>query len=77
MNGFKQEGFGLMDTTIFEGKRQSTSVTYLNPAKNRENLTIITNCFVKNIIIENNFARGIECVYRNKNYKFIATDETL
>ena len=77
MNGFKQEGFGLMDTTIFEGKRQSTSVTYLNPAKKRENLTIITNCFVKNIIIENNFAKGIECVYRNKNYKFIATEETI
>ena len=30
-----------------------------------------------NIIIENNFAKGIECVYRNKNYKFIATEETI
>ena len=77
MNGFKQEGFGLMDTTIFKGRRQSTSVTYLNPVKKRGNLTVLTNCLVENIIIKNNSAKGVNCVHQNKKYKFDATEETI
>ena len=65
MNGYKQEGFGLMDTTIFDGKRQSTSVTYLHPIKQRQNLTLITNIQVSKIIIENSSAIG-----KKRNLKF-------
>ena len=39
-NGFQQEGFGVMDQTIHQGRRWSTAVGYLNPVKDRENLTI-------------------------------------
>ena len=49
MNGYKQEGFGLMDTTIFDGKRQSTSVTYLHPIKQRQNLTDLLHQSLKQL----------------------------
>ena len=77
MNGYKQEGFGLMDTTIFDGKRQSTSVTYLHPIKQRQNLTLITNIQVSKIIIENSSAIGVEIKNKNKLKKIFAEKEVL
>jgi Choline dehydrogenase and related flavoproteins len=53
MNGKNQEGFGLMDTTIYKGKRQSTSVTYLHPIIHRNNLNVLTNVTVNKILFEN------------------------
>ena len=77
MNGYKQEGFGLMDTTIFKGKRQSTSHTYLHPVSDRKNLTIKTNLNVKKIIIENGKAKGVECVSNNNLINYYADGEVL
>ena len=77
MNGYKQEGFGLMDTTIFDGKRQSTSVTYLHPIKQRQNLTLITNVQVSKIIIENSSAVGVEIKNKNRLEKIFAEKEVL
>ncbi len=77
MNGYKQEGFGLMDTTIFDGKRQSTSVTYLHPIKQRQNLTLITNIQVSKIIIEDSVAIGVEIKNKNKLKKIFAAKEVL
>ena len=77
MNGYKQEGFGLMDTTIFDGKRQSTSVTYLHPIKQRKNLTLITNVQVSKIIIENSSAVGVEIKNKNRLEKIFAEKEVL
>ena len=78
MNGYKQEGFGLMDTTIFKGKRQSTSHTYLHPVSDRKNLTIKTKLNVKKIIIENGKAKGVECTSSsNDTIKYFADEEVL
>ena len=77
MNGYKQEGFGLMDTTIFDGKRQSTSVTYLHPIKQRQNLTLITNIQVSKIIIENSSAIGVEIKNKNELEKIFVEKEVL
>ena len=77
MNGYKQEGFGLMDTTIFNGKRQSTSVTYLHPVKQRKNLTLMTNIQVNKIIIENSIAIGVELKQKNKFNKIFADKEVI
>ena len=77
MNGYKQEGFGLMDTTIFKGKRQSTSHTYLHPVSDRKNLTIKTNLNVKKIIIENGKAKGVECVSNKNLINYYADEEVL
>ena len=77
MNGYKQEGFGLMDTTIFNGKRQSASFSYLHPISNRKNLTILKNTVVKEIIIENNKAIGVKCISNNKSKSYFTDGEVI
>ena len=42
-NGPDQEGVGYYQMTMRNGRRCSSAVAYLRPAKNRSNLTIITN----------------------------------
>ena len=40
MNGYQQEGFGVMDSTTKDGRRCSAAVAYLHPAMNRPNLQV-------------------------------------
>ena len=48
-NGFKQEGFGVMEQTIFKGRRWSAANAYLKPALKRNNLKL-QRCFVERIV---------------------------
>ena len=59
-NSGDQEGFAFTQTTIFNGKRMSAKVAYIDPIKNRKNLEIITHAHVKKIIFENKVAKGVE-----------------
>ena len=77
MNGKNQEGFGLMDTTIYKGRRQSTSVTYLHPIIHRSNLKVLTNVTVNKIIFENKRATGVECNINGKSNKFYSNKEVI
>ncbi len=63
-NGASQEGIGRYHVTQFNGKRHNTSQAFLKPAKDRSNLTIISHAHAKQIILENDEARGI--VYSDK-----------
>ncbi|MGI9400965.1 MAG: choline dehydrogenase [Rhizobiaceae bacterium] len=58
-NGFKQEGFGQMEQTVWRGRRWSTANAYLKPALARENLSVVRG-LAKKIIIENGKATGVE-----------------
>jgi choline dehydrogenase len=61
MNGFKQEGFGPMDCTIYKGLRWSTSTAYLKPIKHRTNLEVRLNSYVNKILFDHNKnAIGVE-----------------
>lgn len=59
-NGEQQEGIGTYQQTKFNGKRCSTAVAYLNPAKSRKNLSVITEARAGKILFEGNKAIGIE-----------------
>ena len=74
INGFCQEGFGLLDSSIYKGERSSTAVSYLQPIKNRKNLTIITNAHVQRVLIESGRATGI--IYKKKGGKEIKVTAT-
>lgn len=58
-NGSKQEGFGLMEQTIYKGRRWSAANAYLKPALKRPNVSL-TRCFARRVIIENGRAVGVE-----------------
>ncbi len=69
ISGYCQEGFGIFDRTVFKGERWSTSRGYLDPVRDRKNLTIITKVLVCKLILENNKATGV-CFKDNKNKIF-------
>ena len=68
-NGEDQEGFGYYQTTQINGKRCSAAKAYLVPALERENLTVLTDTNVNKILINDNSAKGVECI-NNKNETF-------
>ena len=53
-------GCGYFQVTEKNGLRCSAAVGYLNPIKNRKNLSIITNAHVKKINFENKTAKSVE-----------------
>ncbi len=58
-NGSKQEGFGLMEQTVHNGRRWSTASAYLRPALKRPNVELL-RCFARKVVIENGRAVGVE-----------------
>jgi choline dehydrogenase len=56
-NGADQEGIAITQITINKGRRQSTAYCYLDPARNRKNLTIESGAMAETLILE-----GKKCV---------------
>ena len=61
-NGPVQEGVGYFQLTTWRGRRSSTSVAYLKPARRRPNLAIVTEALATRVIFEGKRAVGV--VYR-------------
>ena len=59
-NGAEQEGAGLFQFTIKDGKRHSTAAAFLKPVMQRPNLTVRTQAHTKRIVIDNGRAVGVE-----------------
>ncbi|WP_224652098.1 choline dehydrogenase [Pectobacterium versatile] len=60
LNGYQQEGFGPMDRTVTpKGRRASTARGYLDQAKSRKNLTIVTHALTDKILFDGKRAVGV------------------
>ncbi|SVB23077.1 uncharacterized protein METZ01_LOCUS175931 [marine metagenome] len=59
-NGEQQEGFGAMHMTVDNGVRASASSAYIEEAKKRSNLTILSGVLVKRVLLNNKTATGVE-----------------
>ncbi|SAL19602.1 choline dehydrogenase [Caballeronia sordidicola] len=60
LNGYSQEGFGPMDRTVTPtGRRSSTARGYLDRAKDRPNLTIVTHAVTDRILFSGKRAIGV------------------
>lgn len=64
-NGEKQEGFGPMEQTVYNGRRWSAANAYLRPALKRENVSL-TRALAQRIVIEDGRAVGVEVVRGGK-----------
>ena len=64
-NGQKQEGFGPMDQTIFQGQRWSAAKAYLRPAIKTGRCRLVSG-FARKILIEKGRATGVEYDAKNK-----------
>lgn len=59
-NGRCQEGFDYNQMSIRNGRRCSTAVAYLHPARRRNNLSVIVGALATRILFKDGAARGIE-----------------
>jgi choline dehydrogenase len=58
-NGATQEGAGFFQTTTKGGRRASTAVAYLRPAKTRPNLHVETSALAERVLFEGRRAAGV------------------
>ena len=58
-NGADQEGVSYFQLTTRNGRRCSSAVAFLNPARKRPNLKIITNAQVQRVVLDGKKATGV------------------
>lgn len=76
-NGSDQQGFGLYQVTQKNGARCSSAVAYLDPVRERHNLTIVTGAQVNRITFERGRANGVVYIAKGKAYHQAAAREVL
>ncbi len=68
LNGYQQEGFGPMDRFVTkEGRRASTARGYLDQAKVRSNLSIVTHALTDRILFDGKRAIGVDYLIGDSN----------
>ncbi|QLB12579.1 choline dehydrogenase [Bisgaardia hudsonensis] len=78
LNGYQQEGFGPMDRFVTpKGRRASTARGYLDLAKPRENLTILTHALTDVILFEGKRAVGVKVLHKGTIKTFHVTQEVI
>ena len=58
-NGPSQEGIGYYQLLTRNGRRSSTAVSYLKPARNRANLDVVTEAMVERVLFSGTQAIGV------------------
>ncbi|TGR23003.1 MULTISPECIES: choline dehydrogenase [unclassified Mesorhizobium] len=76
-NGPTQLGFGKMDSNIADGRRYSSAVAYLGPARNRNNLEIVTGALVGRVVTEGRRAVGVEYTMKHTTRRITARKEVI
>ena len=76
-NGAQQEGVGRYDYNIRNGERWSAARSFLDPARNRPNLTIITDALLRRVILAKQKAIGIELDVEGRGKKYFADREVI
>jgi choline dehydrogenase len=78
LNGYQQEGFGPMDRTVTpQGRRSSTARGYLDQAKQRPNLTIVTHALTDRIVFSGKRAVGVAYLHHGQAQTATAIREVL
>ena len=78
LNGYRQEGFGPMDRTVTaHGRRASTARAYLDQARERPNLTIVTHALTDRILFSGKRANGVAYWHGGAEVKAHARREVL
>jgi choline dehydrogenase/4-pyridoxate dehydrogenase len=76
-NGAQQEGFGVWQMTVKDGRRCSAADAYLRPALERPNLTVETGALATKIIFDGRRAVGVDYVQRGKSVTAHADREVI
>ncbi len=76
-NGAIQEGAGLYQRTVKDGKRQSTAVAFLRPILDRSNLTIQTGALVTRLLFEGTRTVGVAYVHEGTEQQLRVNSEVI
>jgi choline dehydrogenase len=76
-NGARQEGAGYFQTTSRRGRRCSTAVGYLRPARQRSNLAVVTEAPATRLLVEDGRAVGVAFEHRGASWTAAAAGEVI
>jgi len=76
-NGAEQEGIGMSQATINKGRRMSTAYCYLDPARDRPNLTIQSGAMADTLILEGKRCVGVRYTVGGEKREARATREVI
>ena len=76
-NGDTQEGFGLYQVNQKDGIRHSVAMAYLQPALERENLTVVTGAYVQHLIFKGTQCTGVVYHQDGEVYTVLAEREII
>jgi choline dehydrogenase len=66
-----------MQFTIRDNRRHSAADAFLKPVLHRKNLSVVTQCRVERIIIEDLVAKGVECRVKGIERQFLCSKEVI
>ncbi len=76
-NGAQQDGIGMTQATIRNGRRMSTAFCYLDPARGRPNLTIKANALTECLLIEGKRCVGVRYTVNRQQHEARARREVV
>ena len=76
-HGESQEGFGMADFNVRNGRRESASAAYLRPALGRPNLRLETGALVTGIRLDGTRAAGVDYLRRGRAFTASAGETVL
>ena len=76
-NGASQDGIGMTQATIRNGRRMSTAFCYLDPARERPNLTIQANALTECLLIEGKRCVGVRYTINGQQHEARAGREVI
>ncbi len=76
-NGAKQDGIGMTQATIRNGRRMSTAYCYLDPARSRPNLKIQANALTECLTFDGKCCTGVRYMLGGQTREATATREVI
>ena len=72
-NGFRQEGFGPADMTVWKGRRWSTANAYLRPALKTGRVRLFTRTLADQILFDSKRATGVLVYHKGRQMHILAS----
>jgi choline dehydrogenase len=71
------QGVGYATWTIYRGRRQSSATAFLNAAKGRPNLKVVTNTTVDKVLFADKRCVGVDAIASGQRKRFTSTGEVI
>lgn len=77
LGGPELDGAAISPVTVWRGQRWSAARAYLDPARRRKNLTVVTGAHARRVVLEDGRAVGVEYERRGRRHLATAGSEVI